>query len=209
MQARTTDTAPDTEEPGIEGVVQFTSLVHTDDRGLFAGPFRNDAFQEALGRPLFPVKDISHNLSGRGVLRGIHYTATPPGRAKYIYCPYGRVRDFLVDLRVGSPTFGRWTEAELHGGEGRALYVPVGVGHAFLSLEDDSMVVYVMSQGYVPEHELAVSPLDATLGLSLPDPAELVVSARDRAAPSLAEAREKGLLPDYETCREVEEALWA
>jgi len=194
--------------PEIEGVVQFTSPVHTDERGLFAGPFRDAAFQEALERPLFPVKDISHNLSGRGVLRGIHYTAAPPGRAKYVYCPYGRVRDFLVDLRVGSPTFGRWTETVLHGGECRALYVPVGVGHAFLSLQDDSMVVYVMSEGYVPEYELAVSPLDPALGLPLPDPAEVVLSARDTAAPEVAEAREKGLLPDYATCREVEAALW-
>ncbi|GAA1015457.1 dTDP-4-dehydrorhamnose 3,5-epimerase [Streptomyces sp. F-3] len=193
---------------GIEGAYEFTPSVHRDDRGLFSSPYQETAFTEALGRPLFPVKDISHNLSARGVLRGIHYTATPPGRAKYVYCPYGRVQDFLVDLRVGSPTFGRWEATRLGGDDCRALYIPVGVGHAFLSLRDDSMVVYVMSEGYVPENELAVSPLDPELGLPLPAGLRVRQSQRDLDAPTLAEARERGLLPAYEVCREVEAQLW-
>ncbi|MFJ6658897.1 dTDP-4-dehydrorhamnose 3,5-epimerase family protein [Streptomyces sp. NPDC091377] len=192
----------------IEGVREFTPQVFGDERGCFASPYQEASFSAALGRPLFPVKDISHNMSARGVLRGIHYTATPPGRAKYVYCPYGRVLDFLVDLRVGSPTFGRWETTELSGADCRALYIPVGVGHAFLSQQDDSIVVYLMSKGYVPEHELAVSPLDAALGLPLPDAPELRLSARDSSAPTLAEAQERGLLPAYDTCRDVEAALW-
>ncbi|WP_432041925.1 dTDP-4-dehydrorhamnose 3,5-epimerase family protein [Streptomyces cadmiisoli] len=194
--------------PAIEGVREFTPQVFGDDRGCFASPFQESAFTQAVGRPLFPVRDISHNVSARGVLRGIHYTAAPPGRAKYVYCPYGRVLDFLVDLRVGSPTFGRHQTTELSGGDCRALYIPVGVGHAFLSRQDDSIVVYVMSEGYVPEAELAVSPLDPVLGLPLPEGGDLRQSPRDGAAPTLAEARDKGLLPDYDTCREVEAALW-
>jgi dTDP-4-dehydrorhamnose 3,5-epimerase/epimerase EvaD len=193
---------------GIEGAFAFTPPVHRDDRGLFTSPYQDAVFTGARGKTLFPVRDISHNLSARGVLRGIHYTATPPGRAKYVYCPYGRVHDYLVDLRVGSPTFGRWEAAELGGDTCKALYIPVGVGHAFLSLEDDSMVVYVMSEGYVPENELAVSPLDPALGLPVPEGYELAQSERDKAAPTLAEARERGLLPEYGTCRKTEEALW-
>ncbi|MEE1798981.1 MULTISPECIES: dTDP-4-dehydrorhamnose 3,5-epimerase family protein [unclassified Streptomyces] len=193
---------------GIEGVREFTPPVHQDDRGCFSSPYQDAAFTGATGRPLFPVKDISHNLSAGGVLRGIHYTATPPGRAKYVYCPYGQVRDFVVDLRVGSPTFGRWEVTELSGENCRALYIPVGVGHAFLSLRDDSMVVYVMSEGYVPEHEQAVSPLDPALGLPLPAGPAPRLSDRDGAAPTLAEARDQGLLPTYDACREVEAALW-
>ncbi|TVL94146.1 dTDP-4-dehydrorhamnose 3,5-epimerase family protein [Streptomyces sp. SAJ15] len=193
---------------GIEGAYAFTPPVHKDDRGLFTSPFQDAAFAESQGRPLFPVKDISHNLSARGVLRGIHYTTTPPGRAKYVYCPYGRVQDYLVDLRLGSPTFGRWESTELGGEEARALYIPVGVGHAFLSLQDDSMVVYVMSEGYVPEHELAVSPLDPKLGLPVPQGHALAQSPRDAAAPTLSEAERQGLLPEYDTCRRVEAALW-
>lgn len=194
--------------PAIEGVREFTARVYRDDRGCFASPYQEAAFTGALGRPLFPVRDISHNVSARGVLRGIHYTATPPGRAKYVYCPYGRVLDLLVDLRVGSPTFGRWEGTELGGENGRALYIPVGVGHAFLSQQDGSVVVYVMSEGYTPENELAVSPLDPALGLPLPDAHGLRLSPRDTAAPTLAEARDKGLLPSYDACREVEDALW-
>ncbi|CAM5636593.1 MULTISPECIES: dTDP-4-dehydrorhamnose 3,5-epimerase family protein [Streptomyces] len=193
---------------GIEGAFEFTPPVYKDDRGLFSSPYQEAAFTEATGRPLFPVKDISHNLSARGVLRGIHYTATPPGRAKYVYCPYGRVQDFLIDLRVGSPTFGQWEATEIGGDDCRALYIPVGVGHAFLSLADDSMVVYVMSEGYVPENERAVSPLDPELGLPLPAELKAAQSQRDLSAPTLAEAREQGLLPTYEACREVEAQLW-
>ncbi|MGI5408541.1 dTDP-4-dehydrorhamnose 3,5-epimerase family protein [Streptomyces chartreusis] len=193
---------------GIEGAFEFTPPVYKDDRGLFSSPYQEAAFTEATGHPLFPVKDISHNLSARGVLRGIHYTATPPGRAKYVYCPYGRVQDFLIDLRVGSPTFGQWEATEIGGDDCRALYIPVGVGHAFLSLAEDSMVVYVMSEGYVPENERAVSPFDPELGLPLPAELTAAQSQRDLSAPTLAEAREQGLLPTYEACREVEAQLW-
>jgi dTDP-4-dehydrorhamnose 3,5-epimerase/epimerase EvaD len=193
---------------GIEGAYEFTPPVYQDDRGLFSSPYQGTAFTEALGRPLFPVKDISHNLSARGVLRGIHYTATPPGRAKYVYCPYGRVQDFLIDLRVGSPTFGQWEATEISGEDCRALYIPVGVGHAFLSLQDDSMVVYVMSEGYIPENEHAISPLDPELGLPLTADLMAAQSQRDLSAPTLAEARERGLLPTYEACQEVEAQLW-
>ncbi|MDM4722185.1 dTDP-4-dehydrorhamnose 3,5-epimerase [Micromonospora sp. WMMA1363] len=192
----------------IEGAVEFTPPVYRDERGLFASPYQEPAFAGTVGWPLFPVRDISHNLSARGVLRGIHYTATPPGRAKYVYCPYGRVQDFLVDLRVGSPTFGRWESTELDGDTCRALYIPVGVGHAFLSLKDDSMIVYAMSEGYVAENERAVSPLDPALGLPLPAGIAPIQSDRDRAAPTLADARDRGLLTDYAVCRDVEAKLW-
>jgi epimerase EvaD len=195
-------------ELGIEGAFAFTPPVHRDDRGLFTSPYQDAPFNTAHGRALFPVRDISHNLSARGVLRGIHYTKTPPGRAKYVYCPYGRVRDYLVDLRIGSSTFGQWESTELGGDTCQALYIPVGVGHAFLSLRDDSIVVYVMSEGYVAENELAVSPLDPELKLPIPEGYDLSQSERDSVAPTLAEAGEKGLLPEYETCRNAEAALW-
>lgn len=192
----------------IDGSFRFEPTVYPDGRGLFASPYQDAAFAEALGRPLFPVRDVSHNRSARGVLRGIHYTAVPPGRAKYVYCPYGQVQDYLVDLRVGSPTYGRCEMTELSGDNCRALYIPVGVGHAFLSLRDDSVVVYLMSEGYVPANELAVSPLDPEIGLALPDGVAIQQSDRDMAAPTLAEARERGLLDDYELCRNVEAKLW-
>jgi dTDP-4-dehydrorhamnose 3,5-epimerase/epimerase EvaD len=193
---------------GIEGAHEFTPEVFRDDRGLFSSPLQEPALEEALGHPLFAVRDISHNVSARGVLRGIHYTATPPGRAKYVYVPHGRVLDYLVDLRVGSPTYGRFETNELSGDSARALYIPIGVGHAFLSLEEGSVVVYVMSSGYVPANERAVSTLDPDLGLPVPAGVVPRRSERDVAAPSLAEARAAGLLPDYEVARRAEDTLW-
>ncbi|MFI6040988.1 dTDP-4-dehydrorhamnose 3,5-epimerase family protein [Nocardia sp. NPDC051321] len=194
---------------GIEGAVEFSVPVYRDSRGLFTSPFQLGAFDAALGHGLFPVKDISHNVSARGVLRGIHYTTTPPGRAKYVYVPHGRVTDYLVDLRVGSPTFGRWEQTELGGGDrGKALFIPMGVGHAFLAQEDDSIVVYVMSEGYEAANELAVSPLDPEIGLPIPRVPRPEQSERDSAALTLAEAGKRGLLPDYATCVELEAKLW-
>ncbi|MFF8608923.1 dTDP-4-dehydrorhamnose 3,5-epimerase family protein [Streptomyces sp. NPDC015346] len=193
---------------GIEGAYEFEPTVYKDERGLFSSPYQGGVFEEALGKPLFPVRDVSHNLSAAGVLRGIHYTTTPPGRAKYVYCPYGSVQDFLIDLRVGSPTFGQWETTELSGDNCRALYIPVGVGHAFLSEQDDTMIVYLMSEGYVPQNEQALSPLDPELGLPLPAGLRAAQSERDANAPTLAQSLERGLLPEYVKCKEVEDLLW-
>ncbi|MEU7580025.1 dTDP-4-dehydrorhamnose 3,5-epimerase family protein [Streptomyces sp. NPDC041068] len=193
---------------GIEGAFEFTPPVHRDDRGTFSSPYQDSPFTESKGASLFPVRDISHNVSARGVLRGIHYTTTPPGRAKYVCAPHGEVRDFLIDLRLGSPTFGRWETTVLSGDTCNAVYIPVGVGHAFLSLQDGSIVQYVMSEGYVPEHELVVSAFDPEVGLPIPEGYPIVLSARDRTAPTLGEARARGLLPEYEMAKKVEAALW-
>ncbi|MGW0826096.1 dTDP-4-dehydrorhamnose 3,5-epimerase family protein [Streptomyces sp. NPDC002845] len=191
----------------IEGSFEFTPPVFRDDRGLFASTYQEAAFQEALGKPLFPVRQVSQNKSRRGVIRGIHYTATPPGMAKYVYCPQGRVQDYLVDLRIGSPTFGRWATTELDEDNCRAVYIPVGVGHAFAALEDDTIVTYVLSQEYVAANERAVSVLDPELGLPLPDGGP-IQSDRDLAAPTLAQAQAQGLLPQYTACQAVEAQLW-
>lgn len=197
----------DVRELGIEGAFEFTPPVFKDRRGAFASPYQGEVFAEHLGKPMFHVEQMSHNLSSRGVLRGIHFTATPPGMAKYVYCPYGRLQDYLIDLRVGSPTFGRWVTTRLDADTCRALYIPVGVGHAFLSLEDGSIAVYAMSQGYVPENEFAMNPLDPAIGLSFPADVELIRSDRDLAAPTLAEALERGMLPEHALCRELEAKL--
>lgn len=191
----------------IEGAVEFTAPVFEDSRGSFSSPFQEHHFEEQTGHPLFPVRQVSRNVSAEGVLRGIHYTATPPGMAKYVFCPQGAVQDFLVDLRVGSPWFGRWLTTELGEDSHRALYIPVGVGHAFRSLTEGSMVVYLMSQGYRPENERSVDALDPEIGLPVADSVP-VRSERDEAAPTLAQALERGLLPDYEKARRLEGESW-
>ncbi|GAA1571019.1 hypothetical protein GCM10009678_62090 [Actinomadura kijaniata] len=143
----------------VEPALEFRPDVHHDARGCFLSPYESTAFTERTGGPAFPVAQVSHGVSRNGTVRGVHFTRTPPGMAKYVYCLRGRARDFVVDLRVGSPTFGRHDVVELDAAVPRALYVPAGLGHAFVALEDETVMTYLMSGGYVPENELAVSPL--------------------------------------------------
>ncbi|MFI0366591.1 dTDP-4-dehydrorhamnose 3,5-epimerase family protein [Actinomadura sp. 1N219] len=187
-------------ELAVEGALAFTPNVFKDHRGSFTSPYQDAEFVQRVGGPPFPVRQVSHSRSARGVLRGVHYTATPPGMAKYVFCPSGQIQDFVVDLRVGSPTFGRWDTVRLDAENGSALYVPVGVGHAFVALQDDSVTVYLMSQGFVPKNDLAVAALDPGIGLPLPKNVEPIQSGRDSSAPTLEQALSKGLLPEYEAC---------
>jgi epimerase EvaD len=191
----------------VEGAFEFTPTVYPDDRGTFVAPFQETAFVEAVGKPLFPVAQTNMSTSRRGVVRGIHFTTTPPGNAKYVYCARGKVIDIVVDIRVGSPTFGRWDSVVMDPASAHGLYFPVGVGHAFIALEDDSVMAYMLSQSYVPEIELALSPLDPAIGLPIPADIDPILSPRDTAAPTLAEALEMGILPDYLKCEELEREL--
>ncbi len=184
----------------VDGAVEFTPQVFGDARGVFASPFSKPPFEETLERPLFPVAQVSSSISRRGVVRGLHYTALPGSMAKYVYCAHGRALDVVVDVRVGSPTFRRFEAVELSSTDFTALYLPPGVGHLFVALEEDTTMVYLLSAGYVAEKERAVHPLDPELGLPLPEDESPLLSERDRTAPSFAEALERGLLPHYDEC---------
>ncbi|WP_030720964.1 MULTISPECIES: dTDP-4-dehydrorhamnose 3,5-epimerase family protein [Streptomyces] len=194
-------------ELGVVGAHVFTPQVFADSRGAFVSPFQEEAFVRQTGHRLFPVEQISHSRSRRGVVRGVHFTRTPPGMAKYVYCPRGRALDIIVDLRRGSPTFGRHATVVLDPVDFRAVYFPVGLGHAFVALEDDTVMAYTLSLAYAPENELALSVYDPDLALSLPEDIEPVVSERDRVAQSLEQALESGVLPDYEQCLELDAKL--
>ncbi|MET9556554.1 dTDP-4-dehydrorhamnose 3,5-epimerase family protein [Streptomyces sp. NPDC006645] len=189
-----------TRQLDLDGAVEFRPPVHRDERGDFVSPFTAPDFSGATGRPDFPVAQISYSTSSRGTVRGIHFTRHPPGMAKYVCCLRGAALDFVVDLRQGSPTFGRWESVRLDGESKRALYLPVGIGHAFLALQDDTLMSYAMSGAYVPENELSVSPLDPDLALPIPADLEPVMSDRDRTAPRLADQAANGMLPDYAAC---------
>ncbi|WP_030544290.1 dTDP-4-dehydrorhamnose 3,5-epimerase family protein [Streptomyces albus] len=189
-------------ELAVEGAVEFTPRIFPDERGLFVSPFQQEAFEKAVGHRLLRVAQTNHSRSRRGVVRGVHFTATPPGTAKYVYCARGAALDIVVDIRVGSPTYGAWDAVRLDPVDFRAVYFPVGVGHAFVALEDDTVMSYMLTSGYVAENEHALSVLDPELGLPIPAGIEPVMSERDTVAPTLAEARAAGLLPDYAACRE-------
>jgi epimerase EvaD len=189
----------------IDGAYEFSPVIYPDDRGRFLSFFQEPAFTETLGHKLFPVAQVSQNRSRRGVLRGVHFTRTPPGQPMYVYCPRGKALDMQVDLRVGSPTFGRWDATVLDDVGCRSLYLPVGVGHAFVALEDDTDICYLLARSYVPANELAICPLDPELDLPVPADLELIMSEQDRTAPALAEAAD--LLPRYEECLAVDRSF--
>jgi dTDP-4-dehydrorhamnose 3,5-epimerase len=172
---------------------------HGDTRGRFTEWYRADVLSQAMGHPL-TLAQANHSVSSRGSLRGVHFALVPPGQAKYVYCPAGKVLDVVVDVRVGSPTFGVHDAVLLDSEQPRAVYLAEGLGHAFLALEDRSSVTYLVSSGYDPSREFGVSPLDPELDLPWPSDVEPELSAKDRDAPTLAEAREQGLLPTMEEC---------
>ncbi|WP_326560825.1 dTDP-4-dehydrorhamnose 3,5-epimerase family protein [Micromonospora sp. NBC_01796] len=194
-------------ELAIGGAFAFTTAAFPDERGVFLSPYQQSVFVEAVGYPLFPVAQCSYSSSRRGVVRGVHFTTTPPGTAKYVYCPRGRVLDVVVDLRVGSPTFGAHDTVVMGGEDFPAVYLPVGVGHMFVALEDESVMTYLLSTEYRRENELAVSPFDPRLSLPIPREITPLLSERDRLAPTLAEALAAGILPDYTASLRAEAAL--
>jgi dTDP-4-dehydrorhamnose 3,5-epimerase len=188
----------------IPGAFVITPVVHGDDRGSFLEWFRHEATTEAIGHR-FELAQANCSVSRRGVVRGIHYADVPPGQAKYVTCVQGGVRDVIVDLRVGSPGFGRWHAVRLDDVDHRAVYLPEGLGHGFAALTDQATVVYLCSTVHNPDAEHGVHPMDPDLGIdwgleTLVPPAEPVLSARDRAAPLLAAALEAGALPSAGAC---------
>ncbi|MEQ0560209.1 dTDP-4-dehydrorhamnose 3,5-epimerase [Amycolatopsis sp. NEAU-NG30] len=183
----------------VPDAYEFSPRAFPDDRGLFVAPFQEDAFRAAVGHPL-RLGQSNHSVSRRGTIRGIHFADTPPGQAKYVYCPRGSLLDVVVDLRVGSPTFGQWDAVKLDAREFHAMYLAEGLGHGFVALEDDTVMSYYCSEPYNPAGEHGITPLDPALGLPWPQDLEPVLSAKDREAPTLAEALEQGLLPVYADC---------
>lgn len=173
----------------------------TDDRGRFAEWFRPDQLLAATGQR-FPVAQANQSVSRRGVLRGIHFADVPPGQAKWVRCTAGEVLDVVVDLRVGSPTFGQHAAVPLSADAPTAVVIGEGLGHAFCALTDGAAVTYLLTTAYDPAVEHGVHPLDPTLGILWPIPPEhLVLSEKDANAPSIAEAARSGLLPTWEACR--------
>lgn len=176
-----------------------TPRQHADDRGVFLEWFKAEVFQSATGHRL-PLGQANCSVSRRGTLRGIHFADVPPGQAKYVTCPSGAVLDVVVDLRVGSPTFGVGDTVVLDDQDRRAVFLAEGLGHAFLALSETATVVYLCSTPYNPVAEHGIQPLDP--GLAIPWPADLepLLSKKDAAAPSLTEARSAGLLPSHDDC---------
>ena len=182
----------------IEGAWVISPQLRSDPRGMFAEGFRVDHLAKHIGHEM-AVRQTNISVSTEGALRGVHYADVPPSQAKYVTATGGVFVDYVVDLRVGSPTFGQWDSVVLDTVDRRAVYLSEGLGHVLACVEDGT-AVYLCSEVYAPSRERGVSPLDPELALTLPDGFAPVVSDRDAAAPTLAEARDQGVLPAYEDC---------
>ncbi len=185
---------------------EITPHQFEDQRGIFVETFKGSVLAEVVGHEL-TVAQVNCSTSRRGVLRGIHAVTVPSGQAKYITCVRGAVLDVVVDIRVGSPTYGEYDLVPLDDADRRSVYVSEGLGHGFVALTDDATVVYLCSTPHNPAGEFAVHLLDPAIGIPLPSDVTPILSAKDEAAPTLEEARAKGILPRYETCLSFYESL--
>jgi dTDP-4-dehydrorhamnose 3,5-epimerase len=190
----------------IPGAWEFTPRQFPDPRGVFLEWFKATVVEETIGHP-FTLRQVNHSTSSRGAVRGIHFADVPPGQAKYIYVTRGAVLDVVVDIRVGSPTFGVVDALQLDDVDRRAVYVAEGLGHAMFALTDDVNLNYLVTQPYAPAREHGIHPLDPDLDLPWPADIEPLLSDKDAAAPTLAEAEQQGLLPSYDECLSFYESL--
>ncbi|HEY5854002.1 MAG TPA: dTDP-4-dehydrorhamnose 3,5-epimerase [Aldersonia sp.] len=178
----------------VPGAWEFTPRQFGDDRGLFLEWFKSSQFEKVVGRPL-ELAQANCSVSAAGVLRGIHFTEDPPGQAKYVTCVRGGFLDVVVDLRPDSPTYGTWDSVVIDDVDRRAVYLSAGLGHAILSLEDRSTVMYLCSIEYSPELDHDLDAFDPEIGIDWPttgrdgNALEYVRSAKDAAAPRLADLR--------------------
>jgi dTDP-4-dehydrorhamnose 3,5-epimerase len=154
-----------------------------DERGFFARSYCAEEFAARGLSTLMPQSSVSFNPR-RGTLRGMHYQADPHAEDKLVRCTAGAVYDVIVDLRPSSPTLRRWFGVELSAVNHRSLFVPKGLAHGFITLRDDTEVLYMMSEPYVPGFERGVRWNDPAIGISWPM-APSAVSARDAAYPLL------------------------
>ncbi|MCV7065268.1 dTDP-4-dehydrorhamnose 3,5-epimerase family protein [Mycolicibacterium farcinogenes] len=188
----------------VAGAWEITPKLHGDARGVFFEWFTQTGFTEMTGHE-FDLRQANCSVSSAGVLRGVHFAQLPPSQAKYVTCVRGVVLDVVVDIRVGSPTFGQWDSVLLDEHSRRSVYLSEGLGHAFLSLEDNSTVMYLCSAPYDPQREHTI--LATGLGIDWPIEGEPVLSERDAAAPTLEQVRAAGLLPTWDETRAFVEQL--
>jgi dTDP-4-dehydrorhamnose 3,5-epimerase len=176
-----------------------------DSRGFFYESFREEIAKKYFGRE-FNIKQSNTSVSKKGSVRGIHYALVPPSQAKYVQCQWGSIVDYVIDIRVGSPTFSQFVEVELNATNPQAIFIEEGLAHAFVALEDETVVTYFVSENYNPEREKGINPFDSDLNIKWPD-INLELSDKDKLAISLKEAQVQNLLPMFDDCKKYIKSL--
>lgn len=174
-------------ETALPGLLIVEPKVFGDARGFFTESWNQDRFDQAVGHPVRFVQD-NHSRSRRGVLRGLHFQRAPHAQGKLVRCVIGAVYDVAVDLRAGSPTFGRWAGVELSADNQRQFWVPPGFGHGFLTLSESADFLYKTTAYYAPQAEGCVRWDDPEIGIAWPDLGlEFQLADKDRAGLPLRE----------------------
>ena len=168
-------------ELAVPGAWEITPKQHADDRGVFFEWFTDKEFQGFAGHRL-DLHQANCSVSAAGVLRGLHFAQLPPSQAKYVTCARGAVFDVVVDIRVGSPTFGQWDSVLLDDRTRRSVYISEGLAHGFQALYEDSTVMYLCSAGYDPAREHTILATDPALGIKWPGTDHVLVRPRRRRA---------------------------
>ena len=166
----------------LDGTLLLAPAVHGDERGFFVESFRASVLA-GFGVE-HPFVQDNHSRSARAIVRGMHFQ---PGQAKLVRCVRGSILDVIVDIRPGSAQFGRWEAFTLDDVSHRQLYIPDGFAHGFCVLSEVADVAYKTSAYYDPETESGFRFDDPEVAIAWPQDLDLIASARDRAAPSLAE----------------------
>ena len=167
----------------IQGAWLCKSDINSDNRGFLVEWFKESSISRIVGHE-FSIKQGNISKSSKGVLRGIHYSLSPEGQEKWITCVSGSVLDLIIDLRETSSTYKEWIQIPLKAGDGKAILIGNGLGHAILSLEDNTIVSYLLTSAYAPNYEFSINPLDPDLRINWPK-IDLILSTRDRSAPLL------------------------
>ena len=185
---RTKSPVLDTRPLALDGLVEIRPSKFGDERGFFSQVWSAEDLA-AAGFELDFVQDNHSYSAVRGVLRGLHYQRPPMAQHKLVRVSRGAVFDVAVDIRAGSPTFGRWAGIQLSAAEWNQLLVPEGFAHGFVTLEPDTEVQYKVTAAYSPADERAIRFDDPAIGIEWPIGAsELILSDKDRSAPALADA---------------------
>ncbi|ADY74003.1 dTDP-4-dehydrorhamnose 3,5-epimerase [Desulfurobacterium thermolithotrophum DSM 11699] len=171
----------------IPEVVIVKPKVFGDERGFFMETYKKSDFEKA-GIDTDFVQD-NHSKSVKGVLRGLHYQLEPKAQGKLVRCIKGKVFDVAVDIRKGSPTFGKWVGVELSSENKLMLWIPKGFAHGFLTLSEEAEIIYKVSGSeYSPEHDRSIRWNDPDIGIEWPLDGEPILSEKDKLAPFLKDA---------------------
>jgi dTDP-4-dehydrorhamnose 3,5-epimerase len=185
------------ERLAITDIVKIVPTRHGDDRGYFSEVFKDAWFREHIADVTF-VQDNQSLSAAKGTIRGLHFQLAPFAQGKLIQCIRGSVFDVAVDIRAGSPTFGQWAGAELSGVNGAQLWIPTGFAHGFVTLEPHTIVHYKVTAPYSAQHDRGLRWNDPAIGIAWPaEAAEVVLSEKDAAQPSLADLPPSFTFPPF------------